>query len=166
MPRDASATRRRILEAATRLLRTRGIDAFSIAAVARGAGVAKGLVIYHFGSRAELLRECGTAVQVDRVERLRQARARDSGIRGIDACFEELRRQTADGTTRAWLGLLAAGAAPAPGEPDPDAVAGAGVLDGCAVALAAGVPEASVREAHDALWLALLRVLEEPDEED
>ena len=163
MPRDARATRRRILEAATRLLRIRGIDAFSIEAVARGAGVAKGLVIYHFGSRAKLLGECGVAVQADRVERLRQARATDPGVAGIDACWEELRRQTADGTTRAWLGLLAADAAPPPGAPDPDAVAGAGLLDGCAVALAAGVPEASVQEAHDALWLALLEVLEESD---
>jgi AcrR family transcriptional regulator len=163
MARDGAPTRRRILEAATRLLRTRGIDAFSIEAVARGAGVAKGLVIYHFGSRAELLRECGAAVQADRGERLRRARATDPGVRGIDACWEELRRQTADGTTRAWLGLVAAGAAPPPGDPDPDAVAGAGVLDGCALALAAGVAEASVREAHDALWLALLEVLEEPE---
>lgn len=161
MPRDGGATRRRILEAAIRLLRTRGIDAFSIEAVARGATVAKGLVIYHFGSRAELLRECGAAVQLDRVERLRRARASDPGVGGIDACWEELRRQTIDGTTRAWLGLLAAGAAPPPGEPDADVVATAGVLDGCAVALAGGVTEASVREAHDALWLALLRVFEE-----
>lgn len=161
MPRDGGPTRRRILEAATRLLRTRGIDAFSIEAVARGAAVAKGLVIYHFGSRAELLRECGVAVQLDRAGRLQRARASDPGVRGIDASWEELRRQTTDGTTRAWLGLLAAGAAPPPDEPDVDALAGASVLDGCSVALAAGVPEASVREAHDALWLALLRVLEE-----
>ena len=163
MARDGGPTRRRILESATRLLRTRGIDAFAIEAVARGAGVAKGLVIYHFGSRAELLRECGVAVQLDREGRLRQARASDPGVRGIDACWEELRRQTTDGTTRAWLGLLAAGAAPPPAEPDIDALSSASVLDGCAVALAAGVPEASVRDAHDALWLALLRVLEETD---
>ena len=163
MARDGGPTRRRILEAATRLLRTRGIDAFSIEAVARGATVAKGLVIYHFGSRAALLRECGAAVQVDRVERLRSARASAPGVRGIDACWEELRRQTADGTTRAWLGLLAAGAGPPPVAADPDTLAVAGVLDGCALALAAGATEGAVREAHDALWLALLQVLEETD---
>jgi AcrR family transcriptional regulator len=159
MARDGAPTRRRILEAATRLLRTRGIDAFAIEAVARGAGVAKGLVIYHFGSRAELLRECGAAVQADRVERLRQARATDSGSAVSTPAWEEPggRRRTgrrARGSSQP--------AAPAP-RPDPDAAAGAGVLDGCALALAAGVTEASVREAHDALWLALLQVLEEPE---
>jgi AcrR family transcriptional regulator len=162
MARDPAATRRRILESALRLLRTRGIDAFSVEAVAGGAAVAKGLVIYHYGSRAHLLRQCGAALQAERRDRLRWARESAPGIQGIDACWEELRRQTADGTTRAWLGLVAVGAVPAPAEPDPDAVVVAGVLDGCAVALAVGVAEAAVREAHDALWLAVLRVIAEP----
>jgi hypothetical protein len=81
-------------------------------------------------------------------------------VRGIDACWEELRRQTADGTTRAWLGLLASGVVPS-GDPDPDSIVTRGVLDGCAIALSGGVAEDVVREAHDALWLAALRVLEE-----
>jgi len=161
MPKDAGPTRRRILDAALRLLRAKGIDAFSIEAVARGAAVAKGLVIYHFGSRADLLRQCGATLQAERGERLRRARAGAPGVRGIDAGWEELRRQTADGTTRAWLGLLAAGAAPPPAAADADAVAATALLDGCAVALGAGVAEPPVREAHDALWLALLRVIEE-----
>lgn len=162
MARDSVATRRRILESALQLLRTRGIDDFSVEAVARGAGVAKGLVIYHYRSRAHLLRQCGSALHADRRDRLRRARESVPGIGGIDACWDELRRQTADGTTRAWLGLLAVGAAPSPEETDPDTVAITGVLDGCAVALAVGVPEATVREAHDALWLAVLRVIGEP----
>ena len=159
MPRDGTASRQRILDAALRLLRTQGIDPFSVEAVARGAGVAKGLVIYHFGSRAGLLRECATALHADRGARLERARASAPGIRGIDAGWEELRRQAADGTTRGWLGILAAGGAPPPGVIQADAVALTALLDGCAIALAAGVPEAAVREAHDALWLALLDAL-------
>jgi AcrR family transcriptional regulator len=161
MPKDGAPTRRRILDAALRVLRTGGIEALSVEAVARVAAVAKGLVIYHFGSRAELLRQCGIALRADRGQRLARARHSAPGVRGIDACWEELRRQTADGTTRAWLGLLAAGVAASPGDPGADSVVTEGLLDGCAIALAAGVAEESVREAHDALWLAALRVLEE-----
>lgn len=160
MPKDGGPTRRRILDAALQVLRTGGIEAFSVEAVARGAVVAKGLVIYHFGSRAELLRQCGIALRADRAQRLALARNSAPGVRGIDACWAELRRQTADGTTRAWLGLLAAGAA-SPGDVGADSIVTEGLLDGCAIALAAGVAEESVREAHDALWLAALQVIEE-----
>lgn len=160
MPKDGGPTRRRILDAALQVLRTGGIEAFSVEAVARGAVVAKGLVIYHFGSRAELLRQCGIALRADRAQRLALARNSAPGVRGIDACWAELRRQTADGTTRAWLGLLAAGAA-SPGDVGADSIVTEGLLDGCAIALAAGVVEESVREAHDALWLAALQVIEE-----
>src|SRR5512134_321142 len=160
MPRDGGPTRRRILDAALQVLRTGGIESFSVEAVARGAVVAKGLVIYHFGSRAELLRQCGIALDADRAQRLALARNSAPGVRGIDACWAELRRQTADGTTRAWLGLLAAGAA-SPRDVGADSIVTEGLLDGCAIALAAGVVEESVREAHDALWLAALQVIEE-----
>lgn len=161
MPRDGGPTRRRILDAALQVLRTGGIESFSVEAVARRAVVAKGLVIYHFGSRTELLRQCGIALRADRAQRLALARNSAPGVRGIDACWAELRRQTGDGTTRAWLGLLAAGAAPSPGDVGADSIVTDGLLDGCAIALAAGVAEESVREAHDALWLAALQVIEE-----
>jgi len=160
MRRAATAKKRAILEAALDVLRSAGIDAFSVEGVARRASVAKGLVIYHYGSRAQLLRACATALARERAERF-AARRRGGGIRGIDATWEELRRQTSDGTTRAWLGLAAAGVMIAePGITDSDDVARAGLLDGCAAALAAGTPEPLVREAHDVLWLALLRILE------
>lgn len=161
MPRNATATRRRILHAALALLRGAGIEAFAVEAVARGAGVAKGLVIYHYGSRAQLLRECGAALASERAERFAAARRAGAGIRGIDATWEELRRQTADGTTRAWLGLAAAGVIGSPaGVRDPDDVARAALVDGCAAALVAGTPEAVVREAYDLLSLTLLQILE------
>lgn len=161
MPRDGTATRRLILEAALDVLRREGLDGFSVEAVARGAAVAKGLVIYHYGSRAALLERCGSALTRDRAARFATALARGRGIRGIDAAWEELGRQQRDGTTRAWLALAAAGVVlSTPETTELEQIARAGIIDGCAAALAAGVPQPLVREAYDALWLALLAVLE------
>jgi AcrR family transcriptional regulator len=63
----ATATRRRILEAATDLYRDRGIDGTTLTAVAERADVARGTVIHHFGSADGLL---GAALDdlVDRLE--------------------------------------------------------------------------------------------------
>jgi len=155
VPRTGAATRQAILDAALAVLRDPGIDGFAVEAVARRAGRAKGLVIYYFGSRARLLQECGVALTRERAERLMAARGSGPGIRGVDATWEELLRQTRDGTTRAWLGLLAAEAITHPAG-DPDDVAWAGLVDGCAAALATGVPDAVVREAYELLCLALL----------
>jgi AcrR family transcriptional regulator len=161
VPRDAAPTRRAIIEAALHLLRREGIDGFSVERVARLAGVAKGLVIYHFGSRAALLRRCGAALGAERARRLE----RGPGLQGIDAGWGALAAQQDDGTTRAWLSLASAGMmGPTTRSPELEAVAAAALLDGCAVALAHGVPADVVREAHDALWLALLGVLEADDE--
>lgn len=161
MPKDSTATRRAILQAALGLLRRDGIDRFSIEGVARLAGVAKGLVIYHYGSRAELLVEAGRELGRERAARFARARASAAGVRGIDAGWGELLEQERDGTARAWIGLIAAGAVDRPRHtPELDATARDALLDGCAMALAAGMPPDVVREAHDAVWLALLEVLE------
>jgi AcrR family transcriptional regulator len=62
----ATATRRRILEAATDLYQERGIDGTTLTAVAERADVARGTVIHHFGSSEGLL---GQALD-DLMERL------------------------------------------------------------------------------------------------
>jgi hypothetical protein len=75
----------------------------------------------------------------------------------VDACWEELRRQAEDGTARAWLGLCAAGLIDRPGsDAGFEGAARQAVLDGCAAALSTGAPLAELRDAYDALWLALL----------
>lgn len=51
---DAEATRHLILESAMRLFAERGPDATSLADIAEAAGVGKGLVAYHFGTKEEL----------------------------------------------------------------------------------------------------------------
>jgi AcrR family transcriptional regulator len=53
----ATATRRRILDAALELYRERGIKATTLTAIADRADVARGTVIYHFGAADQLLGE-------------------------------------------------------------------------------------------------------------
>jgi AcrR family transcriptional regulator len=159
MPRDSTATRSAILTAALLLLKEGGLPGFSIEGVASRAGVAKGLVLYHYGSRSKLLTLCSQRLSQDRAERLAAAPAGHRGVAQVDALWDELVRQQDDGTARAWLSLAAGGALAAPSTTD-DVVAQAAraLLDGCAVALAAGEERGALREAYEALSLALLRL--------
>ena len=157
MPKDSAPSRSAILAAAVHTLKRGGIEGFTLDGVARRAGVVKGLVLYHYGSRGRLLRTAAAEVASERAAGLANALARRSGTEAVDACWEELRRQAEDGTARAWLGLCAAGLIPATAAGFEEAARQA-VLDGCAAALAAGVPLADLRDAYHALWLALLDV--------
>jgi AcrR family transcriptional regulator len=157
MPKDASATRASILTAAVQTLQRAGVEGFTLDAVARRASVVKGLVLYHYASRARLLRAAATQIALNRDAALMRALRSGPGTAGVDACWEELRRQAEDGTARAWLSLCAAGlldrSARNNGFEDSARMA---VVDGCAIALAAGVPLADARDAYNALSLALL----------
>lgn len=156
MPKDSAPSRSAILAAAVHTLKRGGIEGFTLDGVARRAGVVKGLVLYHYGSRARLLRSAAAEVANERRTALTTVLAR-GGTEAVDACWEELRRQAEDGTARAWLGLCAAGLIPGPGtEAGFEGAARQAVLDGCAAALAAGAPLADLRDAYHALWLALL----------
>lgn len=156
MPKDSTASRSAILAAAVHTLKRGGIEGFTLDGVARRAGVVKGLVLYHYGSRARLLRSAAAEVADERRNALTTVLAR-GGTAAVDACWEELRRQAEDGTARAWLGLCAAGLIPAAGTvPGFEEAARQAVLDGCAAALAAGAPLADLRDAYHALWIALL----------
>jgi hypothetical protein len=77
-------------------------------AVARRAGVVKGLVIYHFVPRPPL-KDAAAHVAEVRTAAIEQVLSNRSGTAALDACWEELRRQADDGTARAWLSLSAAG---------------------------------------------------------
>ena len=156
MPKDSAPSRSAILAAAVHTLKRGGIEGFTLDGVARRAGVVKGLVLYHYGSRARLLRSAAAELAGERRTALTTALAR-GGTVAVDACWEELRRQAEDGTARAWLGLCAAGLIPATAAGFEEAARQA-VLDGCAAALAAGAPLGDLRDAYHALWLALLDV--------
>lgn len=161
MPKDATATRSTILSAAVQTLQRSGVEGFTLEAVARRAGVVKGLVIYHYASRGRLLRVAAAQIADARDGAIRRALAGRSGTGGVDACWEELRRQAEDGTARAWLSLCAAGFIDRSARNQGfEEAARSAVVDGCAIALASGVPLADVRDAYNALWLALLDVTE------
>lgn len=163
MPKDSAPTRSGILAAAVQTLQRSGLEGFTLEAVARRAGVVKGLLLYHYGSRARLLRSAATQIAATRAAAIEKALARGggTGTAGLDACWDELRRQAEDGTARAWLGLCAAGLIDrSASNASFETAARHAVIDGCAAALAAGTPLADVRDAYDALWLALLDVTE------
>lgn len=167
MPKDSGPSRSAILSAAVDTLKRGGIESFTLDGVARRAGVVKGLVLYHYGSRARLLRTAAAEVARERGDRLASALARGEGTVAVDACWEELRRQAEDGTARAWLGLCSAGLVEL-GNNDGtlEGAARQAVLDGCAAALSAGAPLADLRDAYHALWLALLDVSDGDDRAD
>lgn len=159
MPKDGAPTKAAILTAALQILKRSGLEGFSIAAVARRAGVAKGLVLYHFASRRRLLRQCGAGLAAERNRRLAPALAPSAGLAAIDAAWEALLEQTADGTTRAWLALSAAGVVEAAaGDQRMATRARQAVLDGCAAGLGSGGAAGTMEEAYTALWVALLSV--------
>jgi len=159
VPKDSAPTRLAILTAAQQTLKRGGLHEFSIAAVARVAGVAKGLVLYHFESRRRLLRRCAEEIAAERERRLEAALRSGGGAQGIDAGWEELVRQEEDGTARAWLGMCAAGlVSAATADGDFERRARHAILDGCTAALAADAPARELRDAYYALWLAMLEL--------
>jgi AcrR family transcriptional regulator len=161
MPKDSTATRSGILAAAVQTLRHGGIEEFTLDAVARRAGVVKGLVIYHFTTRDRLLRDAAAHIAEVRTAAIEQVLSSSSGTAALDAGWKELHRQAEDGTARAWLSLCAGGLIDRSANNGGfEKTARDAVIDGCAAALATGVPLADVRDAYDALWLALLEVTE------
>lgn len=55
MSRAAGETRAHILQAASRVILAEGVDALTLEAVARAAGVSKGGLLYHFPSKEALI---------------------------------------------------------------------------------------------------------------
>jgi AcrR family transcriptional regulator len=84
-------TRRRLLEAAARLVREHGYGGLSISAVAREAGIAQPTFYVHFADKDELVR----TLAVEKVEAIRrplkEARAKIALGQGIDAVRESFR---------------------------------------------------------------------------
>jgi len=158
LPKDAASTRSNILAAAVQTLQRGGVEGFTLDAVARRAGVVKGLVLYHYVSRDRLLLAAASQIDASRSAAFDPALS-SPGAAGLEACWEELRRQSEDGTTRAWLSLCAAGLVDRSAKKAEFEVAARdAIVDGSAIALATGVPLADARDAYDALWLSLLEV--------
>ena len=97
---------KQIARASILVLAREGMDDWSIAAAAKEAGCAKGLVHYYFRSRSDLLAEMARTVVSDRHDRkLRSLKA--GGTAAIDALWIALRAEVREGAYGAWLGLCA-----------------------------------------------------------
>lgn len=79
MNEDTHATKRLILETATRLFATAGYKGTSIRAITAAAGVNLGAITYHFGTKAELYQEAIAKVQEGLLQRLTGAVATCTG---------------------------------------------------------------------------------------
>lgn len=171
--------KKRLLETAVSTLVRSGIAGWTVEAVARNAGCAKGLVHYHYQSKSELLaavaESLGRARHRSRVAALRGA----AGAQALDALWAILSREVASGEFTAWLGLLGLPDArvrqsvrPTPGDSDEIGLAAAAALGlpdsaeagriveagllGFQIALLRGEPAEGVRESYHRFWLGVL----------
>ncbi|MBN9734013.1 MULTISPECIES: TetR/AcrR family transcriptional regulator [unclassified Pseudonocardia] len=64
------ARRRQIIEAAVTTVAGDGFGNASLAAIARTAGISKGVISYHFSGKEELMEECVTAIYTGIAERV------------------------------------------------------------------------------------------------
>ena len=166
----------KIVAAAGYIVRRSGLTDWTVESVAKKAACAKGLVLYHFGSKAALLNELALRVRLDRVER-RIGALSEGGTAALDRLWEVLASEVEDGTTALWLGLVAQAAsrqlasieesdrarfstAAVPAmQLGQDFEGGTDLLDalnGFELALLQGRTAEMVREGFDRFWLDLL----------
>jgi len=169
-------TRQRILEAAVAELASSELTDWTVERVASRAVCAKGLVLYHFGSKQALVGQIAAEVTTARWS----ARAKALKLppaKAIERLWELLSGEVTSGTFRLWLSLAAASATATiaslstsqrqqlataaaatfriPAK-DPALTTLPAILDGFQLLLLQGVAEAEVREGFDSYWLELL----------
>ncbi|MCU0816445.1 MAG: TetR/AcrR family transcriptional regulator [Cypionkella sp.] len=81
-PKTPEDTRRALIDAALRLALAQGLGALTLPAVATAAGVTKGAVFHHFGSRQGLIDTVCTALLARMDAELDAALAQDTGGHG------------------------------------------------------------------------------------
>ncbi len=168
-------SREAIAEAGLATLKRTGLTAWTVDQVSDFAHCAKGLVLYHFGTKAALLEEVAARVR-DTSHDARMAALQSQGTAAIDRLWDLLLRETGDGTLALRLALAAhlesrPHVAPTPAQLRAlDRAAGVSLalppgtsglpipplLDAMGLALLQGTPPAAAREWYDRIWLALL----------
>ena len=179
----------RILRAARHCLLARGADGVTLQAVARAAGVSKGLVLYHFTDKETLLARLAERLAAGVVARERAALGALAPGAAIETMWEWLAGELARGDVRALVALAQGGgeavrraARRAGGERRAAAAASAAALfsalglrprvpppllaevmvafvDGLALDVALA-PDKEPRVAFDVFWLSLLSLAE------
>ncbi len=102
-------SRETIVNAALSLVGRRGADEVTVADVATEVGCAKGLVHYHFKSKQRLWEAVATELANDRRSRWTQALKGGVPRDAIDATWNLLVGESANGTLLAWTSLFVPG---------------------------------------------------------
>ena len=106
MPRSKQAARKAILDGADLVLKRDGAFNMTMAAVARAAGCAKGLLHYHFHTKQRLLVETVGRISAAREVQWTQAFDTEDPHEAIDRTWNVMAREVESGTLRAWSSLL------------------------------------------------------------
>lgn len=96
--RSAEATKKRLVEAAIELFASRGLSGATIDAIAEAAGISRGSIFWHFGSKEGLMWAVVDALYMETGARIFDDAEGRTGIEAVDAAFaarcDQLRRQT------------------------------------------------------------------------
>lgn len=167
-----------ILTAAVDILALHGLNNWTVEEVANRAHCAKGLVNYHYRSKADLLATAAATLRDDRAAR-RLAAAHHPGSQAVDQLWTVVAREVDSGWFAAWQSLVSADEplrrAAATRSEDALALAAAlgktlglgaalhpeagliqAVLDGLELQLLQGAPRRSTEEAWHRFWLRVL----------
>lgn len=183
---DSDAAREAISRATIALIKERGTDKLTVDQVAKAAGVAKGLVHYHYKTKRGLFEAVAQEFAAQRRRRWSDAFGAEDPQAAIDTTWATLTTESMDGTLRAWGALFgSAGLVPEPlvksetatfGRTLGEAARGmivrlglrptihasevgwllAAVVHGMGVLLMAGADEKELEGAYAAAWLGVL----------
>ncbi|MGD2134818.1 MAG: TetR/AcrR family transcriptional regulator [Gemmatimonadales bacterium] len=103
---DSDASREAIGQAAIDLIKQRGTERITVDQVAKAAGVAKGLVHYHFKTKRGLFEAVAAEFALERRQRWVAAFGARDPQEAIDKTWAILTEESADGTLRAWGALF------------------------------------------------------------
>ena len=171
-----------ILAASVDTVVKHGLNNWTVEEVSNKAHCAKGLVNYHFRSKAELLEQTAEAIAYHRHARRLAAVAAGMDDRGpsvLDNLWEAIRVEVRSGWFAAWLAFVATEptarltrlepaefkdqlrsaltrALVLPADALPDPVVLAAMLDGVALRLQLDEPEEKVKDAYHQLLLGML----------
>ena len=100
-----------ILRASVDTVVDHGLNDWTVEEVASKARCAKGLVNYHYRSKADLLDQTAEAIAFNRHARRLAAVANSTGLASIDHLWETIAFDVRSGWFAAWLGFAARGGA-------------------------------------------------------
>jgi AcrR family transcriptional regulator len=102
---EAEASREHLLETATRILMERGSTRVTVASVAEEAGCAKGLVHYHFKTKARLWESIARHLTHARCAAWSDAFSANTPSEAVARSWELLTDESASGFALAWFSL-------------------------------------------------------------